>query len=158
VAAIYNEAIEERESTFETRPRSADDFIGPLRATQPFLVVEMDRGEVSGWARLSPYSSRECYRGVGEASVYVQRRCRGQGLGRSLFEALASEASDRGGWKIIGLLFSSNAASLALCRVVGCHEVGVFRRHSRLDGEWRDVTVVEKLIGDAAAGDLLPRR
>jgi len=29
--------------------------------------------------------------------------------------------------------------------------VGVQRRHGRLDGEWKDCVVVERLLGEAAA-------
>ena len=40
---------------------------------------------------------------------------------------------------------------LGLARAAGFDVVGVQRRHGRLDGEWRDCVVVEKLIGEAAA-------
>jgi phosphinothricin acetyltransferase len=43
-------------------------------------------------------------------------------------------------------------ASRALCRGVGFVEVGVYRRHGRLDGAWRDCVIVEKLLGGAAEG------
>jgi L-amino acid N-acyltransferase YncA len=150
IASIYNEAIEERQSTFETRPRSVEDFATAIREGQLLLVAETDSDRISGWARLSAYSQRDCYSGVGEASVYVRRQHRGRGLGRALLDALEGEAAGGGHWKLIGLLFTTNQASLGLCRSAGCREVGVFRRHSRLDGEWRDVIVVEKLIGEAA--------
>jgi phosphinothricin acetyltransferase len=145
IAAIYNQGIEERNATFETRPRTVADFAEPQ---PPFLVAEED-GAVSGWARLQRQSPRECYAGVGEASIYVARDARGRGLGRALFEALVAQAERDGFWKVVGGLFPENEASMALCRATGCREVGVFRRHSRLDGEWRDVLYVEQLIGDA---------
>jgi phosphinothricin acetyltransferase len=126
--------------------RDAADFAEP---EAPFLVAE-DAGAVIGWARLTRFNRRECYSGVGEASIYVDRAARGRGLGRSLFDALAEEARRSGHWKILGGLFPENEASVALCRAAGFREVGVFRRHSRLDGEWRDVLYVEKLLGVAA--------
>jgi L-amino acid N-acyltransferase YncA len=36
-------------------------------------------------------------------------------------------------------------------RCVGFRDVGVHRRHGRLQGEWRDVVGVERLFGPAAA-------
>ena len=39
--------------------------------------------------------------------------------------------------------------SIALVKSCGWREVGVHRRHGRLDGEWKDVLVVERLLGDA---------
>lgn len=147
IAAICNEGIEERESTFETRSRSGADFASRLAnpSAPPFLVADLE-DSVLGWARIGPYSSRDCYSGVSEASVYVTRGARGQGLGRALFEALAAEAASRGYWKIVGLLFPTNLASVALCRATGCREVGIHRRHGQLEGRWRDVLLVEKLL------------
>ena len=151
VAAIYNEGIEEREATFDTRPRAAAEMAERLGdpAAPPFLVAE-DRGGVAGWARVSRVSPRECYAGVGEASIYVERAARGTGVGRALLDALADAAARAGYWKLVGLVFPTNAASVALLRRAGFHEVGLHRRHGRLDGEWRDVLEMERPIGAAA--------
>jgi phosphinothricin acetyltransferase len=37
-----------------------------------------------------------------------------------------------------------------LCRSLGFREVGIYQRHGKLDGVWRDVVIVECLLGDAA--------
>jgi L-amino acid N-acyltransferase YncA len=47
-------------------------------------------------------------------------------------------------------VFASNAASRAMHRAAGFTEVGVQRRHARLDGEWRDCVLMERLLGEAA--------
>jgi L-amino acid N-acyltransferase YncA len=96
------------------------------------------------------YNPRECYRGVGEATLYVDPAARRRGIGRRLLEALAAEAERVGYWKLIGRLFPENEPSRALLRSCGFSEVGVHRRHGRLDGEWRDVLIVERLMGEAA--------
>lgn len=36
--------------------------------------------------------------------------------------------------------------SRALCRACGFREVGVYEKHGRLDGQWLDVVIVERLI------------
>jgi L-amino acid N-acyltransferase YncA len=151
VAAIYNEGIEERSSTFETAPRTVADVEG-WRASgdrYPLRVAEHN-GEVNGWARIARYSERQAYAGVGEASVYVRRSARGRGVGRRLLEDLAATAEELGFWKLTGKLFPENRASLALVRRCGWREVGTHLRHGRLDGEWRDVIVVEILLGAVA--------
>jgi L-amino acid N-acyltransferase YncA len=110
------------------------------------LVADHDR-KVVGWARIQPYSDREAYAGVGEASVYVRTTARGRGLGSRLLTELAAGARELGYWKLTGKLFTGNAASRALVERCGWREVGTHLRHGRLDGDWRDVIVVEVLLG-----------
>jgi L-amino acid N-acyltransferase YncA len=148
IAAIYNQGIEERQATFETEPRSPED-IGTALERGDFVLVEESEGAVRGWARVSGYSDRGAYAGVGEAQVYVERVARGRGIASALIEALCEEAERRGYWKLIGKLFPENEASVALLRGRGFRDVGLHRRHGRLDGEWRDVLLVERLLGPA---------
>jgi L-amino acid N-acyltransferase YncA len=149
VAAIYNEGIEERAATFETRPRSAEEMAARFESPgHPFLVAERDR-QVVGFAAMTAYSEREAYSGVGEFSVYVARPARGRGVGAALLEGLVAEAERRGFHKLVSKAFPENAASRALLRRCGFREVGTHRRHARLDGRWRDVVVVERLLGEA---------
>ncbi len=147
VAAIYNEGIGERVATFETEPRGAADVAGWLAAGPrlPLLVADAD-GAVVGWARLMAYSEREVYAGVGEASLYVAGAARGRGIGGRLLDALHEHAAELGYWKLVGGLFPENAASAALLRGRGWREVGTHLRHSSLDGEWRDVLLLERLL------------
>ena len=148
IARIYNEGIEDRLATFETTLRSAGDVGGWLAAGYPLVVVEGDDGVVA-WASAPPYRpEREAYAGIGDFSVYVARPERGRGAGRAALEALVAEARARGLWKLVGRIFPENEASLALARRLGFREVGVYRRHGRLDGAWRDVVVVELLLDD----------
>ena len=144
---IYNVAIAERKSTFETQPRRAESFgtrIGDDRF--PLLVAE-ERDAVIGWAGLSSYSARPAYAGIGECSVYVAPTARGKGVGTALAEALAIQAERNGFHKMLGKLFTDNVASIRLCERCGFTSVGIHRRHGQLDGEWRDVLVVERLLG-----------
>ena len=151
IAVIYTTGIEGRTATFETRPRTADD-ITPWLADAvrfPVLVAEED-GVVLGWARVGPYSDREAYRGVGEVQVYVDPPARGRGLGTALLEAASGAAERAGYWKLLGKLFPENEPSRALVRRCSFREVGLHHRHARLEGAWRDVLVLERLLGEAA--------
>jgi L-amino acid N-acyltransferase YncA len=150
IAAIYNEGVATREATFETSPRTPDDARAWIADGLPFVVAEED-GAVVGFARLSAYSDRCVYRGVGEHGVYVAAAARGRGLGRALLEALCEAAERDGYYKVTSRIFASNAASRAAHRAAGFAEVGVQRRHGQIDGEWRDCVLVERLLGEAAA-------
>jgi len=88
--------------------------------------------------------------GVAEHSVYVDRRAHGQGAGRIALEALITACEERGFWKLVSRIFPENITSLRLHEGVGFRRVGVYHRHGKLDGEWRDCVIVEKLIGSAA--------
>jgi phosphinothricin acetyltransferase len=151
VTAIYNEGIEDRQATFETRLREQAEVAAWFGAGLPFLVAQDGDGAVVGWARVSPYSDRCVYEGVGEHGVYVDVGARGRGIGRLLLDELAREAERRGMYKLTSRIFTTNGASLATHRAAGFEEVGVQRRHGRLDGEWKDCVLVERLLGDAAA-------
>ena len=150
VTAIYNAGIAERQATFETRPREPPEIVAWFEHGLPFLVAQHDDGRVVGFARVTPYSDRPFYAGVGEHTVYVDGAARGQGLGRHLLDELAAESERRGLYKLTSRIFTTNAASRAVHRAAGFEEVGVKRRHGRLDGEWKDCVLVERLLGEAA--------
>ncbi|HEX3277519.1 MAG TPA: arsinothricin resistance N-acetyltransferase ArsN1 family A [Thermoleophilaceae bacterium] len=147
IARIYNQGIDERSSTFETEPRAPADIELWLASAErlPVLVAE-DDGELLGWARILAYSDRSAYSGVGEVSVYVDAAARGRGLGRALLEALEQRARELEYWKLVGKLFTDNAASAALVERCGWRTVGLHLKHGCLDGEWRDVRLVERVL------------
>jgi phosphinothricin acetyltransferase len=145
IAAIYNQGIEDRIATFETRPRGADDVRAWFGGRHPVVVAERE-GAIVAFASTSTYRPRECYDGVAEFSVYVAREARGHGAGRAAMEALIAAAAAAGFWKLVSRVFVENAPSRALLAAVGFREVGVYERHARLDGAWRDVVIVERLI------------
>jgi L-amino acid N-acyltransferase YncA len=145
LARIYNEGIADRVATFETRPRTADDVRAWFDGVHPVVVVE-DASGVIAFASTSAYRPRECYAGIAEYSVYVARAARGRGAGRTAMTALLGAAERAGFWKLVSRIFAENAASLALMRSLGFREVGVYEKHARLDGVWRDVVIVELLI------------
>ena len=150
IAAIYDEGIADRTATFETRPRTSADLAGWLDARHPVIVVEesgLEGAGVIAFASTSAYrAGRECYAGVAEFSVYVARAARGQGVGRLAMTALIEAARAAGFWKLVSRVFPENTASRALLRSLGFREVGTYERHAQLDGAWRDVTIVERLL------------
>lgn len=147
IADIYNQGIADRGATFETEPRPAADIVARLEDTERYpLLVAVDGTSVVGWAGLSTYRPRACYSGIAEFSIYLDRAARGRGVGRVLLNALIESAKDRGYWKLVSRIFPFNAASRALCRSCGFREVGIYERHGRLDGQWLDVIIVERLI------------
>ncbi len=145
LAEIFNQGVEDRVATFETRPAGPED--AERWVTQDLVVAAERDGTVVAWAKAGPYTDRHSYYdGVREATLYVERGARHSGIGRQLLSALATAASEAGAHKLIGKIFTSNGPSIALVRGLGWREVGVHERHGTLDGEWKDVLVVEKLL------------
>lgn len=142
LAAIYNEGIEDRVATFETRLRSEDDIRGWFDGRHPIIVVE-EEGKVVAFASTSTYRPRECYAGIAEVSVYVSRDFRRRGAGRVALRALIDQAKSAGFWKLVSRVFPENTASRALIQSLGFREVGIYEKHGQLDGVWRDVVIVE---------------
>jgi L-amino acid N-acyltransferase YncA len=152
VADIYNAGIRERTSTFETREREPAEMAERIAGERhPFLVAELD-GRLAGFAATSPYSDRDAYAGVAECSVYVDATLRGRGIGTALLAQLATEAAGRGFHKLLGKLFTTNDASMRLVNRSGFRVVGTHVRHGRLDGEWRDVVLVERSLDEPREG------
>ena len=146
VAEIYSEGIEDRIATFETEPRSPSDIEPWFESAYAFVSVETQAGEVVGYAVAHAYADRCCYRGIGEFSVYVRRHWRGRGVGAVAMTALIDAAREEGLWKLLSRVFPENRSSLALMARMGFDEIGVHRKHGKLDGEWRDCVIVERLI------------
>jgi phosphinothricin acetyltransferase len=148
IAAIYNEGIADGVATFETEPRTAEQ-IATLLADKgeryPTVVVERE-GRVIAWAGAGAYRTRPAYAGVAEHSVYVARAARGTGAGRAALNALCAAYAARGFWKLVSRIFPENSASLGLHERCGFRVVGVYRRHGKLHGEWRDCVIVERLL------------
>ena len=146
IARIYNQGIEERIATFETRPRSVGEVRAWFDGVHPIVVVEEESGGVIAFAATLPYRARECYAGIAEFSVYVAREARGRGAGRLAMTALIGAAEEAGFWKLVSRVFVENVPSRELLLSLGFREVGTYEKHARLDEVWRDVVIVEKLI------------
>jgi L-amino acid N-acyltransferase YncA len=146
VQRIYAQGIATRAATFETEPPSWEQFdAGRLNEHR---LVAVEDGAVVGWAAVSPTSTRECYAGVVEHSVYVAEEARGRGIGAALLEALVESTEAGGIWTIQSSVFPENEASVRLHERAGFRVVGRRERIARLDGIWRDTVLVERRSRD----------
>ncbi|MEJ2666006.1 MAG: arsinothricin resistance N-acetyltransferase ArsN1 [Deinococcales bacterium] len=150
IARIYNEGIDDRTATFETRHRSAHEVAAWLASGYPLVVVR-EGPEVQAFASCCEYRPRACYRDIAEFSVYVARSRRGRGLGGLALDGLMQVAPTAGVRKLVSRVFTENVASRRLLASRGFREVGIYRRHGRLDGVWHDVVIVERLLDELAA-------
>ena len=149
ITKIYNQGIEDRIATLETNPKLETDMVDWLlkrNEDHKVLVIEDDHGTLWGWASLNPFNSRCCYSGVADFSIYIDRSMRGKGLGKKLLSDLIDTAKEQGFHKLVLSALSRNEAGKQLYKAVGFREVGTYINQGILDGEWVDVTIMEKLL------------
>jgi L-amino acid N-acyltransferase YncA len=141
VAEIYWDGMRDGLATFETELPSWETWDAAHLAEHRLVAERL--GELVGWAALSPASTRRCYAGVVENTVYVARAARGQGVGGRLLERLVEHAKEAGIWTIQTSIFPENRASLALHERCGFRVVGIRERIAKRDGSWRDTLFLE---------------
>nr|WP_281386848.1 metalloregulator ArsR/SmtB family transcription factor [Jiangella mangrovi] len=142
VRRIYQEGLDTGIATFDTTvppsTRLAARWLPGHR-----WVAEAD-GAVVGWTAVAQASSRDCYRGVGETSVYVDRAHRGRGVGKALLFTQVTAADRAGLWTLQTSVFSVNRAGLSLHHQAGYRTVGVREKFAQRDGVWHDCILLER--------------
>ena len=150
VRDIYAEGIATRNATFETVVPPVEELADKWLPGHRWVAEVDDGGEpvVVGWTGSSPVSSRECYAGVAETSVYVAERARGRGVGKSLLFRQVTEADAGGLWTLQTSIFPENRASIALHHAAGYRTLAVRSWIAQLDGVWRDTVLLERRRAD----------
>jgi L-amino acid N-acyltransferase YncA len=151
ISAIYAHHVLHGTGTFETEPPTAADMAARradvLARKLPYLVAEQD-GRVVGFAYCNWFKPRPAYRYSAEDSIYIADEARGQGLGAQLLAALEQAAEAAGVRKLIAVIGdSANAGSVGVHRKQGFSHVGVIKDCGWKFGEWRDIVLMEKVIG-----------
>ncbi len=150
VRQIYAQGVATRNATFETETPT----VAQLRTKwlpEHRWVAELD-GRVVGWTATNAVSTRACYAGVGETSVYVAEDVRGQGVGKALMYRQVTEADAGGLWTLQTSIFPENRASIALHHSAGYRTLAVRSRIAQLDGVWRDTVFLERRRDDEEDG------
>jgi len=152
IAAIYAHHVLHGTGTFETSPPDAEDMAARradvLGKGLPYLVAE-DEGRVLGFAYCQWFKPRPAYRFSAEDSIYLHPQAQGRGLGRELLEALSEQAEQSGIRKLIAVIGDSdNAASIGVHRALGFRQVGVLRACGWKFGQWLDIVLMEKTLGE----------
>lgn len=155
ITAIYAHHVLHGTGTFETEPPTPGDMaarrVDVLSKDLPYLVAERD-GVLLGFAYCNWFKPRPAYRFSAEDSIYLAESARGQGLGAQLLAALSQAAESVGVRKLIAVIGdSANAGSIGVHRAQGFTHVGVLKDCGWKFGEWRDVVLMEKVLGEGSS-------
>lgn len=142
VLEIYQHGIDSGMATFETQVPVWDKF--DLKYHHHSRIVALSDDQLVGWAALSPVSSRECYSGVAEVSVYVHQQHQRKGIGRMLLLQLIVESEQNGIWSLLSVIHEENRASIHLHEQCGFRYIGYRERIAQLNGVWRTTVMLEK--------------
>jgi L-amino acid N-acyltransferase YncA len=142
VLEIYRMGLETRNATFETVVPSWQEWDAKHLRHSRFVFEEDSK--IAGWAALSPFSSREVYKGVAEVSIYVATGLRGKKIGSALMEKIIASSELNGIWTLVSSVFPENEATLKLHAKFGFREIGRRERIAKLDGIWRDTILLER--------------
>jgi phosphinothricin acetyltransferase len=151
IRAIYNAEVTRSTVTFDMVPRTPAEqleWLASHRGAHP-AVVAVEGSEITGFGSLSPFRDRPAYATSVEDSVYVAASWRGRGVGRLLLAELVHLATDHGFHTVIARISGDNDVSVALHRSQGFALVGVEREVGRKFGRWIDVTVMQRMLGQA---------
>lgn len=146
VLAIFEQGINGGMATFETEVPNSEawdmEFFNECR-----WVLENENNEVIGWCGLKPVSKRQCFKGVAEVSIYFDNNYQGRGLGTVLLKKLILDSEERGFWTLQSNIFPENQASVAFHQKNGFRMVGMRHKLGQLNGEWKDVVMLERRSG-----------
>jgi L-amino acid N-acyltransferase YncA len=151
IASIYNESIEARDSTMQLDPVASETVETWIQSQgqREAVLVMIEDPKIVGYGVVKRYSDRGGYRFAAETSVYLRRDRMGEGLGSTLQSALIERCRSYDYRHLVAKLWAENARSRALHRTFGYELVGVQRKIGYVEGEWRDVAIMQKILDNA---------
>ena len=142
IMEIYRQGILSGVATFETEAPGWKNFDERFLSHSRLVAVEND--QVMGWAVIAPVSSRECYKGVAEVTIYVHDQHQGRGIGKALLNALVDESEKNGIWSLLSVIHEENRASIHLHEQCGFRFIGYRERIAQLHGVWKTTVMMER--------------
>ena len=138
---IYNDAIVHSAATFDLATQSIDEregWFAQFGERYPLIVAERE-GNVAGYCCLTAFRSKPAYDRTAELSIYLDKDCRGSGIGTALMERIIDIARERRFHVIIAAITGGNETSVRLHRKFGFVPIGVFHEVGYKFDAWQDV-------------------
>ncbi len=148
IARIYNHHVDTGGATFdnvhwsEARVRTLVSAAAP----ESWLVADAGGGGIIGWASARWYSLRHGYRFTLETAIYLDPASMGRGVADSLQHQLERECRERGIHHLVAKITADNRRSMAFHDRHGYELVGIQKEVGHMEGEWKDVAILQKLL------------
>ena len=158
IAGIYAHYVLNSTATFETEPPDECEMARRIRDTidagYPFLIVHDAGGRVIGFGYGHRYGPRNGYRYSVETTIYVGADSLGRGIGGRLLSSLVQECEKRGYRQAFAVIAASEPASVVLHARAGYRPVGTLSGAGWKHGQWVDIFLMQRQLGDGK--DTLP--
>ena len=152
---ILNDAILTSTALWDYEPRALATmeswFSSKEAGDFPVLGMVDESGKLAGFASYGRFRERQAYKYSIEHSVYVDKGCRGRGVGTQLLTSLIARARDQQYHTMIGGIDAANTASRELHRRLGFECCGVVRQAGFKFGRWLDLEFWQLILGTPAS-------
>ncbi len=150
ILAIFNDAIANSTALYDYKPRTMDVmatwFETKAKGQFPVIGLENEAGELLGFASYGTFRAFPAYKYSVEHSVYVDRRFRGQGVGKRLLQEVISAAQSQDYHVLIGGIDAANAVSIRLHESFGFTPCGVIQQAGFKFGRWLDLAFYQLIL------------
>lgn len=150
IAAIYAHHVLHGTATYDLEPPPVEDFVTKIRNVEaagwPY-IVDVEDGEVAGFAYATQIRDRPGYAWTAEDSLYVHPDQRGKGVGTSLLEELCVRAQACGFRQMVGVIGGAEPASIRVHARCGFREVGRAYGVGWKHGRWLDNVYMQRALG-----------
>ena len=140
---ILNDAILTSTALYDYKARTMDNMVSWFQAKSagrfPVIGIENAGGELMGFASYGTFRAFPAYKYSVEHSIYVEKRFRGLGLGKTLLRLLIERARTNQVHLLIGAIDAANEGSVALHRKLGFVHSGTITQAGFKFGRWLDV-------------------
>ena len=141
ILQIYTPYVLDSAISFEITVPTLDEFKNRMKEYSnkfPWIVCEIDE-QVVGYAYASAHRSRCAYEWSVEASVYIEDKYQGKGIGTKLYKTLFQLLKNQGVVNIFAGITLPNEGSIRLHESLGFLPIGIFKDVGFKKGLWRDV-------------------
>ncbi|HMB74342.1 MAG TPA: GNAT family N-acetyltransferase [Gammaproteobacteria bacterium] len=159
--AIVNDAIEHTTWVYDYQPRTAQAMAAYIDARRsagfPVIAALDDRQALIGFGTFGPFRHLPGYKYTVEHSVFVEKSARRRGIGAQLLTRLITLARDGEYHVMIGVIDSSNLASMVMHESFGFECCGTLSEVGYKHGRWLDA-VFYQLVLETPSNPVEPPR
>lgn len=151
IRQIYNHYVANSTVTFDedamTLREWRSKFAYLTKLGMPFIVAVSPRGQILGYALVSPWKQKKAYRYTVENSIYLGAASTGKGLGPVLMAELIDRSKAAGLKEIIAVIADKGAdASIRMHENFGFTEIGRMGRVGFKFGRWLGTVLMQKSL------------